>query len=194
MPGQSDCFSFLLIFWPFKYEKLGFGEESKFGNCLLQIRWLSLRSWVTDPGKLYLWGWDFTATERAWRLGCFLSCVKYWEYDLICVSYLVIVYYICVFYVAKYLHAELFCTRLYSCLPFAKLKGILKKVSPVCLVWLTKWMCCEQILFSELSLHCSGAKCFPVSFSLFPTSHKSYRFPSSVALFAAHGNCCSVLH
>jgi len=31
---------------------LGFGEESAFENCLAQKRPLSMRSWVTGPGKL----------------------------------------------------------------------------------------------------------------------------------------------
>lgn len=34
---------------------------------------------------------------------------KYWEYDLLlCVSYHEIVYYVCVFYITKYAHAEAF--------------------------------------------------------------------------------------
>lgn len=77
---------------------------------------------------------------------------------------------------------KLFCTRLYSCLSSAKLKGILKKVSPACLVWLTKLMFCEQMLFSELSLQCSREKCFPISFSLFLTSHKSSNSKFSMLL------------
>lgn len=89
---------------------------------------------------------------------------------------------------------KLFCTRLYSCLSSAKLKGVLKQASPACLVWLTKLMCCEQILFSELSVQCSREKCFPISFSLFPTSRKSGDFQVQyVAQLSARGNHCSVL-
>ena len=89
---------------------------------------------------------------------------------------------------------KLLCTRLYSCLSSAELKGILKKASPACLVWLRKWMCCKQILFSELSVQCSREKCFPIGFSLFPTSRKSSDFQVQyVAQLTAHGSHCSVL-
>lgn len=96
------------------------------------------------------------------------------------------VYYVCISYITLSIFwLELFLTSFHSCLSSAELKGIKKKkkASSACLVCPRKLLCWEQILFSAASLWCIWEKCFPMNFSLFPTSRKSSNFPGSV--------CCS---